>query len=251
MCGRPTGDELDPHERFLAGLKKVGALAVESHGVAADLADGLCRSGEELWVVVNEEVRAEHSPVLLVGEEGDNEIACRLAAALEDVAKGRDDHRVHVLHVHRPAAPEHSVADCSLEGVDCPIRRVGGYDIRMPVHDQRRLAGVRSGYACDDACAPGRGVDVLRRQTEPLEVRAEVFGRLRLAVGSALAVVRGVETDEVAGDRGSRLEFHGSTVPVVAGRAGEVLLSYLGAPHSTENQMRADGGNGRRASLRC
>ena len=84
--GLAARDELDPEQGLLAGLEKVRALPVERDRVAADLADRLGRAREELGVGVDEVVRAEHSPGLLVGEEGDDEVARGASTGAEDVA---------------------------------------------------------------------------------------------------------------------------------------------------------------------
>lgn len=176
-------------------------------------------------MVLDQVVRALDSPGLLVGEEGDDEVALRLLPLAEDVLQRGDDHGIHVLHVDGATTPEHAVLDDAAEGVDGPIGRICRDHVEVAVNDERRLLGVAPLHPCDDAGAPGVGVEELRLQAERAQVLCHVLGGLCLAVRPALAVVRGVEADEVTRNDGSGVELrnivcrritglgHGFTLP--------------------------------------
>jgi len=123
-------------------------------------------------------MRTAHSPGLLVGEERDHEVALGLMALAQDVLQRGDDHGIHVLHVHRASAPEHAVFDDAAERIDAPVVGVGGHDVGVAVHHQRRQARIGTLHAGYDARAAGIGVDVGGRQSELFEQRTEIFGRL-------------------------------------------------------------------------
>ena len=147
-AARPAGDQLDPDQGLLAGLHEVGALVAEGDRVAADLADGLGGAGEDLRVLLDQVVRAEHSAGFLVGEERDDEVAGRLLVGAEDVLERGEDHRIHVLHVDGAAAPEHAVLDDALERVDRPVVRLGGHHVEVAVDDQCASVGAGRRRGC-------------------------------------------------------------------------------------------------------
>ncbi len=77
------------------------------------------------------------------------------------------------------------------------------------MHDERRLLGVPPRHSGHDARAARLGLEQLRREAERGEPRLDVLGRLAFAVGTPLAVVRGVESDEIPGDHRRLVEFCG------------------------------------------
>ncbi len=200
MRRAPAGDQLDPHQRLLTRLHQVGAPAVEFDRVAADLADRFGGPGEEFGVVPDEVMGSAAAAVLFVGEECDDQVALWLSPGAQDVADGGDDHGIHVLHVDRAAPPQHAVFDDPAERVDGPVARIRGNYIEMAVDDECGLGAVPAFDSGDDAGAPGVGVERLRAEADRLEPGGDVLGRVALAVRAALAVVRRVESDQVAGD---------------------------------------------------
>ena len=82
-----------------------------------------------------------------------------------------------------------------------PVARVGGHDIEVAVHDEGRLGRVAPGDPRDDArAARDPTSNSCGFSPSALELRLDVLGGLGLAVRPALAVVRGVEPDQIAGD---------------------------------------------------
>ena len=151
MRGDAVGDEPHPDQRLLPRLQQVRALAADRDRVAADLADRLGRAVEELGMPVDEPARADPAARLLVGEERHDELALGQGPRPEDVAERGEHHRVHVLHVHGAAAPQHPVADLARERVDAPVARVGGHHVEVPVQHECGLVGVASRHARHDA----------------------------------------------------------------------------------------------------
>ncbi len=207
--GDAVGDESHPDERLLPRLQQVGALAADRDRVAADLADRLGGAVEELRMPVDEPARTGAAARLLVGEERHDELALGQRPRPEDVAERGEHHRVHVLHVHGAATPQHPVADLAGERVDAPVARVGRHDVEVTVQHERGLVGVASGNAGDDARAARFGLEELGREAQCRELRLDVLGGLALPLRPALAVVGRVESDEVAGDHRRLVELGG------------------------------------------
>ena len=130
-----------------------------------------------------------------------------------------EDHGVHVLHVDGAAAPEQAVLDHAAERVDRPVGGIGRNDVEVAVHDERAAC-------CCRALAPGRRRSCGRVRTRRIlapgraaQMLGDVLGGLRLAVRPALAVVRGVEADQVARDacgESQRSSSAGRAFPVIA-----------------------------------
>src|SRR6218665_1308332 len=102
-------------------------------------------------MIVNEPVRAEHAARFFVREKGDDEIALRLRSGAEDVPHGGKNHPVDVFHVDRTAAPQHAILDGAGKGFNAPFGCLSRYDIQMPVHNERGLRAVVSGYPDSEA----------------------------------------------------------------------------------------------------
>jgi hypothetical protein len=156
-------------------------------------------------MLIDQVVGAVHAAVLLVGEVGHDELARGQLTGREDVAERRQDHGIHVLHVDSAAAPQHAVLDDALEGIDAPVRGVGGHDVEVSVQHHRRSFRIAARHPRDDARATRRGVEQLRPQTERFELRRHVLGRLGLTLAAAPAPVDGLEADQIPRDRGGLL----------------------------------------------
>ena len=180
MRRAPARDEPDPDERLLAHLQEVRAAIADRDRVAADLADRLGRAREPLGLVLHDERGAFDAAVLLVGEEGEDEVALGLLAGAEDVGDRREDHGVHVLHVHGTAAPQHPVADLAGERVDAPVLGDRGDHVEVAVQHERGLVAIAPGHAGHHVRAARNRLVELGCQPERLEVGADVLGRFAL-----------------------------------------------------------------------
>ena len=144
MPGGAARGQPEPGHALFGGLNQVEALAAEGDAEPADLADRLGDALEEPRVVIDQEAGAVGTARLLVGEEGQDHIAGRAAALTQALADHGQDHRVHVLHVDGAAAPDARVvraivglvADVAGEGVDLPVRRIGGDHVEVAVDEQ-------------------------------------------------------------------------------------------------------------------
>ena len=87
---------------------------------------------------------------LLVRQEEQHDVTAGPDAPLLPLLHDGEDHRVHVLHVHRPAAPHHAVVDRSFERRDGPVGCDGRHDIEVQVDGQRVRVGVLTRYAAHD-----------------------------------------------------------------------------------------------------
>ena len=136
VAGRAARGQPQPGHPLLRGLQQVEALAAEGQAEAADLADRLGDALEQLRVLVHQEAGAPGAAGLLVGGEGEHDVAGRLALLAQALADDRQHHRVHVLHVDRAAAPDAVVGDLAGEGVVLPVFGVGRDDVEVTVDEQ-------------------------------------------------------------------------------------------------------------------
>ena len=138
VTGAPGRGQLHPGDALLGRLDEVEPQVVgDGQREAAHLADRLGAAVEHLRVVVDQPVGTEASARLLVGEEGEHQVAGRAPSRPHPVADDGEDHRVHVLHVDRAAAPDAAVGDLAGERVDLPLLGHGRHDVEVAVDEER------------------------------------------------------------------------------------------------------------------
>ena len=104
----------------------------------------------------DEEARSVLAGVFLVRDEREDDVARRCGAVARESARDGQHHRVHVLHVERAATETEPSRTSPPNGIEAPVRRDGGYDVEMAVHEQRGRAAVDARDANDGATrAPG------------------------------------------------------------------------------------------------
>ena len=201
-----TGAHAQPHpgDRLLRGHHGVDAdVLTEGQREAADLAERLGAAREQVGAVLGEPVRAVGAAGLLVGEEREHDVARGDGALGGELARERQDHRVHVLHVHRAPAPDVAVLDRAGQRVDRPLALVEGHDVEVPVHEQRGALGIGALQPREHVVPPGSpGLDHLGLEPHLAQLRVHVGGGLGLARGGReLSGVLAVDLDELAGQR--------------------------------------------------
>lgn len=97
-----------------------------------------------------------------------------------------------------PAAPHAPVGDLPGEGVMGPVRRFGRYDVEVTVR-QRRFTGAAASPR-DHLGASALGLEQLRLDADLVQQRRDVLGRGSLPGPVLVAVVGGVDADQVAAD---------------------------------------------------
>src|SRR6218665_1151110 len=142
------------------------------------------RASKNRGMIVNEPVRPEHAARFFVREKGDDEIALRLRSGAEDVPQCGQNHRIHVFHVDRTTAPQHAILDGASKRVNAPLGCLSRHDIQMPVHNERGLRAVASGYPDSEARSTRIGLEEAWSQSQPGQVRFDVFSGLSLTVRS-------------------------------------------------------------------
>lgn len=206
VTGAAVRGQAQPEDALLGGLEEIGTTLptarAQGDAVSADLADRLGHAVEDLGVMRYDPVRALDATGLLVGEEADDEIARRCRSGAREFADGREDHRVHPLHVDRSAAPDHPVAQLAGEGIDAPVTGVRGDHVEVPVDAQRGAGPVGPGNAGEDIGATGLGLHDDRLQADLAQLRHHVVGRVRLTRPAAVAVVARVDPDQLLADPG-------------------------------------------------
>ena len=127
--------------------------------------DRLGAALEQVRVPLDQPPGPELRGVLLVRGEREHDVAPRTEAVPGPLADHREQHRVGVLHVHRAAPPQHAVADLARERGHGPGRRVRGHHVQVPVHQQRRRAGLAAADPRHHVRAPRRGLQ--QRRLDP------------------------------------------------------------------------------------
>ncbi len=194
---RAARREPQPGHSLLRRLHQVEPLATERDAEAANLADRLGAALEEVRVVVHQPARAVPAARFLVREEREDHVARRPSPFAHPLPHDGEDHRVHVLHVHRAAAPDAAVVQVAGEGVASPVRRVGRHHVEVAVHEQRRPCRILARDPRHHAGAPGmrlehRGLDARLGQQS-----RHVLGGRPLTRAGVVPRIRRVDADEV------------------------------------------------------
>ncbi len=134
---------------------------------------------------------------LLVREEGQHDVARGLAAGAHPLPYDREGHRVHVLHVDGAPAPDTAVRDLPGERVVRPVGRVGRDHVGVPVDEQGGPGGVLALDARDGGSAALVRLEDLRLETDLGELLRHVLGGEPLTGARVVAVVAGVDPDQV------------------------------------------------------
>ena len=147
---------------------------------AADLADRLGHSLEQVGPVIHQPLAAVLAAGLLVGQEREHQVARWDDASAFEVPGDRDHHADHVLHVDRAAAPHVAVLEGTGERVHAPVRRLGGHHVEVPVQHQGPARGVRALQPGEDI-APGLVLPprCTRSHSRPLAAARRPSGRIR------------------------------------------------------------------------
>src|SRR4029077_15405217 len=100
---------LEPADLLLAELDRVEALACDLLGDPARLSERMPDAGEELGMLLDEELRAVVAAVLLVTEDDEDHVSRQLELAPCRPQERRDVHRDGALHLERAASPDLAV----------------------------------------------------------------------------------------------------------------------------------------------
>ena len=199
--GGALGGQAQPRDPPLRGLHQVESAPADRDAVPADLTDRLGDTLEQARVLVHQPVRAPPAARLLVRGEHEQHITRRPPTLPQPLADDRQDHGVHVLHVHRAAAPDAAVGDLAGERIVPPVGRVGRHDVKVTVDQQGWPGRV---LPRDPRCHGG--TLWMRLQDQRLEPGIgqdprDVFGRLAFPRPRMITGVAGVDPDQVAADR--------------------------------------------------
>jgi hypothetical protein len=182
----------------LAVLLSDAPIIADRHREPADLADRLLAVREQLGVLVDQPVRAVVPAGLLVRGEHQHDRPPRPCSGPLTGTDDRQHHRVEVLHVDRAAAPDAAVLDLAGERVDGPVRGLRGHDVEVAVDEQRLGGRVGALPAGGERRTAGRRLVQLRRDADVGQLRGDVLRRLPLARPGTVAVVGGVDPDQIA-----------------------------------------------------
>ena len=169
---------------------------------AADLADRLGDALEQVRVVVHQPVRAVVAARLLVGEEGEHDVARRLAARCG--SRSRTTARIIASMSFMSTAPRPQTQpsrDLAGERVDRPVGGVGRYDVEVTVDQQRRPArGRRPPSRATTLARPGSDSKICGSRPTSASLAGDVLGRRALPRAECVAVVARVDPDQLAAE---------------------------------------------------
>ena len=257
----PPGGQLHPGHALLGGLDQVDATAAHGGAEPSHLADRLGAALEPLGVVLDEGLGTLVPAGLLVGGEAEDDRAFGLATGPGARPDHREQHRVEVLHVDRPAAPQVAVPDLAGERVDLPVLRGGRDDVEVAVQQQRALVAGPGGAPApsgDDRRPARLGLVEAALDPDLVEQRGDVLSGLALPWSGVVAVVGGVDPDQVAAQLDD-LRCWVMVPPIFSARHAPSMTPAGGRSRCGERapallefrRTRPGGGIGRRASLRC
>ena len=126
--------QVQPGNSLLCCLDQVEAQIIpDSHGEAAHLADGFGHVVEHVRTIVDDPVRTVISTRLLIGGEDHHDLSGGHVIRPRPVPQGGQQHGVHVLHIHRAAAPDQAVGELTPKGGYLPVLGERGHDIQVAV----------------------------------------------------------------------------------------------------------------------
>jgi hypothetical protein len=147
--------------------------------------------------------RAPQVPAgLLVGQEGKYHVPRRTTALPHPPPHDREDHRVHILHVHRAPAPDRPVHGLAGKRRDGPVRGVGRDDVQVAVHEEGRPGRILSPDPGHHARPAWVRFQDCRLQADLAEEGGNVLGREPLTGPGVIPVVACVDPDQVAAQDG-------------------------------------------------
>ena len=200
VAGPAVRHEAQPGDALFGGLQEVGPLPADGGGEAAHLGDRFGGAFEEFGPVVHRVAGAVGAAGFLVGEEREDDVALGLFAGPGEAAQDGQDHGVHVLHVHGAAAPDQAVLQFAAERVHCPLVLQGGHHVEVAVDHQGTGGRIFTGHPGDHVGAAGRGFENFGGESHFFDQAGRVFGGRALPRTGSVAVVRGVDPDEVLAD---------------------------------------------------
>ena len=139
VAGPTLGDQVQPEQALFGSLDGIEPkIITQGEREAADFANGFRTSFDDLGMMVDQPVRAQHAARLLVGGEHQPNGTTRRHARAGSGPDDAQDHRVEVFHVYRAATPDAVVDDLPSERVDGPVVGMGRHDIQVAVDEQGR-----------------------------------------------------------------------------------------------------------------
>src|SRR5450631_765303 len=244
VTGPAVSCQPQPRHPLLRGLQEVragrrtGGCGRIRDAEASDLTYRLADTLEHLRVVFHDPMAAEHSPCLLIGEEAEDQVTWWLQARSCEMAEIGQDHGVHILHIDRATPPDTAVPDLGGEGIHLPVGCVRRHHVQVSMDRQSRTSPVRTLNADKDIGAPWCALDIPWIEPEPDKLLHDVRCAGSLARAGTIAVVAGVDLDEIAADAdnfsfGSQGVRHGLNPSWRFGSHSSRVLSFplvTGAP---------------------
>ena len=109
----------------------------------------------------------------------------------------RKDHRTHVLHIDRPAAPNHPISNLTRKRSNTPISGYRRHHIQMAMHKKSRTTRIRTSYPTNHTGAPWRRFKYLSHHTSTFKQQRDKL-RSRPLIGAINTTkIRSIETNKI------------------------------------------------------
>ncbi len=200
VAGATLGPQAHPRQALLGRLDQVDPATLDRDREAAHLTDGLGAALECVPMVIDQPVRTVRATGLLVGGEREHDRPVGQTVLPGPLPDHREQDGVEVLHVDGPASPDAAVRHLARERIDLPVRRVRRDDVEVAVQQQRRLRAVRRSEGGEHVRPAGLGFDQLGGDPDLGQARRDVLRGHPLPWPGIVAVVRGVDPDQVGRD---------------------------------------------------
>ncbi len=193
--------EPEPGDALLGGLDQIQALAFDDRRETSDLSDRFGACFEPLPPLIGQRMGAQDAARLLVSRERQRDGTARLLPSASSGAHHGQDRCVEVLHVDGSPSPYIAVHDFGCEGVDLPVVSRGRYDVEVAVH-QQPVAGAGVPPVGHHRRTALCRLEQQRFDADVGQESRHILGRDPLPRPGVIAVVRGVDADQVTADLG-------------------------------------------------
>ena len=201
---RALRDEPHPDDALLGCLRQGrpgGRSASGSEKPPTSLTASVTPSNSSGWLSTIA-VRAHAPAGFLVGEEREHDGRCGRRPVRSRSRTHGQDHRVHVLHVDRAAAPHAAVGHLGRERVVRPVLRLRRHDVEVSVQRATRRSSLGRCPSMRATTVVRPGADSYERGSSPTSAsRAATYSAAARSPGPlAVAVVGRVDPDEVSAE---------------------------------------------------
>ena len=207
-AARAARDEPDPDQRLLARLQQVGALVADGDRVAADLADRLGGAVEDSGCWSTSQLAPTPPPSSSSAKNATtrSRSGCSPEPRMSR-ERGRGSSRPCPSCRRRRGPTASRRGSRRRTGRRSSCSASAGTTSRWPCRRVRAWSGRVPGTRATTLVRPRLGLEELGSRPSAASLRLDVLGGLALPVRPPVAVIRRVESDEIAGDHRGLVEL--------------------------------------------